>query len=330
MLQVQICVVSTNFTLQPSKMDYLKDDESDFYNSFYNQLPTSSFNSLIGEYNYQLIDDFSLIDDFIFNGVPDTSKLSIKLGLNKTNSRIPADNALPFPSNFVDLPGLGILFPCMEEQYEMKEISPCNSPNLLPDEIKENNYTPVSILTPQTTPQPPVVKGSRYKFPKPYITEGKKTTNISMLSNFKNVPKYMNKIIGCNHCDNQFNQMKEYALHLDDFSLDPNNFCPDAKCVFNKIGFLKKMDLRIHILNTHLSHINCRKNIEDKKTEINKISPKLYKSFLLVLYVCNDENCARIFYRKDALTRHCKKLHCDPTPSQCNKRRKKNDSNDVF
>lgn len=117
----------------------------------------------------------------------------------------------------------------------------------------------------------------------------------------------LSKSVNCNHCETSFNNILKYCKHLDEFKLTTPYQCADKTCPFHKVGFMKKIDLRVHITQVHLQVYN-NSSIQEKMKLIEK-NPQVYEFFMNYTYVCPNETCKRIFYRKDTLNRHVKLVH---------------------
>lgn len=117
----------------------------------------------------------------------------------------------------------------------------------------------------------------------------------------------LSKSVNCNHCETSFNNILKYCKHLDEFKLTTPYQCADKTCPFHKVGFMKKIDLRVHITQVHLQIYN-NSSIQEKMKLIEK-NPQVYEFFMNYTYVCPNESCKRIFYRKDTLNRHVKLVH---------------------
>lgn len=109
----------------------------------------------------------------------------------------------------------------------------------------------------------------------------------------------------CAHCDVKFDDVGEYLTHLDVERVKHENFCPDPTCAFAVIGFRFRWLLRRHICNHHLKVYNS----ESAKQLLMKDHDKLLQQFLSHVYVCNEHQCSRAFYRLDSLLRHQRLIH---------------------
>lgn len=162
-----------------------------------------------------------------------------------------------------------------------------------------------SILTPDSSQPSPSLRTSKGIL----ASNPWELSFCSILSQYPKSSYNLRKPIECNHCTQCFNKATHYAEHLDRLVLVPKYDCPVPSCLHARIGFLKKMDLKIHISQIHLTKYNGCKKTEEKSKVRDKFGPKVFDRMMSYLNVCNVESCGRAFYRKDSLNRHMKLLH---------------------
>lgn len=108
----------------------------------------------------------------------------------------------------------------------------------------------------------------------------------------------------CAHCEGRFDDVLEYLTHLDTERVKHENFCPDPQCAFAVVGFRFRWLLRRHICNHHLKEYNSESG---KGTPLP--TSGLVRRFLSHVYVCEERDCLRAFYRLDSLLRHLRLIH---------------------
>lgn len=138
---------------------------------------------------------------------------------------------------------------------------------------------------------------------------------------FSECRKTLSKRISCTHCEQTFANVELFTQHLDQYNLSTTYKCADRLCPFSEIGFMRKVDLRVHITHVHMHEYNSG-NIEVKQRIINS-NPKVFAFFTAHTYMCDQPDCRRIFYRKDTLTRHIRLVHNNPKKQAAKKWKKK-------
>lgn len=239
---------------------------------------------------------FSLLNNNDYTYVQDYS--TNKLWKDKKISNNP---------DFIDLPEMGIAFPLNVNEKDLLNCKRAKIQNMLfgNQPYLRNLYCSASSYKKQETFQQSILKldlrlGSIRK----------KDSYTSLVSKFPNGPIKLLKGLHCNHCQELFHETIDFANHLDYYGLYTYPFCPDPNCLFSRLGFLKKIDLKIHISNYHLSLYNsCKNSLEKITYKNNNFHPKIFDELINNLYVCNHSQCGRIFYRRDSLTRHIRALH---------------------
>lgn len=166
---------------------------------------------------------------------------------------------------------------------------------------------PVLSYTPQ------LILSSPFLNSEPYSQDTYRPRLIDQLDlQFPERPTALPKPVYCTHCVNTFTTTDDYCLHMDENGLDAVNHCPDDKCMFSVLGFRRKLDLRIHLINSHMYNFN-RSSYDGKLQLLEK---PFFQTCLLLLYVCVHDNCSRCFYRKDSLSRHHQLVHESPTKAK--------------
>ena len=105
------------------------------------------------------------------------------------------------------------------------------------------------------------------------------------------------------HCNTRFGNYLELIDHfeghgLQRYLLSRTFICPVKECPMNMIGFDKRAELRHHVHSDHVTHGLVSIQYAKYSEEIKKF-----------LFVCDEENCGKGFYRSDTLTRHIKLVH---------------------
>ena len=105
------------------------------------------------------------------------------------------------------------------------------------------------------------------------------------------------------HCNTRFGNYLELIDHfeghgLQRYLLSRTFICPVKECPMNMIGFDKRAELRHHVHSDHVTHGLVSIQYAKYSEEIKEF-----------LFVCDEENCGKGFYRSDTLTRHIKLVH---------------------
>ncbi|EGW35278.1 uncharacterized protein SPAPADRAFT_58496 [Spathaspora passalidarum NRRL Y-27907] len=117
-----------------------------------------------------------------------------------------------------------------------------------------------------------------------------------------------------NHCNASFANYMQLIDHFEEFKLSSFEFrgfkCPVHECPMSIIGYDKKADLRHHVVIDHF-----------KKGKVIDECCQYSSELKSIIYVCNDDNCGKGFYRRDSLTRHIKLVH-NGEPNVFNQKKK--------
>ncbi|AOW26381.1 zinc finger protein RME1 [Candida albicans L26] len=105
------------------------------------------------------------------------------------------------------------------------------------------------------------------------------------------------------HCNTRFGNYLELIDHFEGHGLQRylssrTFICPVKECPMNMIGFDKRAELRHHVHSDHVTHGLVSIQYAKYSEEIKEF-----------LFVCDEENCGKGFYRSDTLTRHIKLVH---------------------
>ncbi|CAX44986.1 conserved hypothetical protein [Candida dubliniensis CD36] len=105
------------------------------------------------------------------------------------------------------------------------------------------------------------------------------------------------------HCNTRFGNYLELIDHFEGHGLQRylssrTFICPVKECPMNMIGFDKRAELRHHVHSDHVTHGLVSIQYAKYSKEIKEF-----------LFVCDEENCGKGFYRSDTLTRHIKLVH---------------------
>ncbi|EMG45648.1 hypothetical protein G210_4158, partial [Candida maltosa Xu316] len=126
------------------------------------------------------------------------------------------------------------------------------------------------------------------------------------------------------HCHENFRSYSQLIDHYESNGLEcylqsRSFICPVKECPMNIIGFDKRADLRHHVHSDHVTHGLVSDQYSKYAKEIQEF-----------LFVCDEPDCGKGFYRSDTLSRHMKLVHkrqkINPNPRR---KRKVDDDEDV-
>lgn len=115
----------------------------------------------------------------------------------------------------------------------------------------------------------------------------------------------------CAHCPSTFNNIFEYASHLDEYEVERKHKCPFKNCAWRILGLPRRSDLRRHCAIQHKYELYGQ-----LKKDLN-LTEDAYPVLRCPVMFCQKE-----FYRKDAYKRHIAIVN-ENTSSRFNKRLKR-------